>query len=80
MLMFQQIINTLVLNFSLPPFPSLHPAFTLLSSVRFLSGDEKSQDGRYPQPANQHLRSHRSPYHHGDHLKAQSSVQLTNQQ
>ncbi|XP_043077694.1 microtubule organization protein AKNA [Puntigrus tetrazona] len=51
--------------------------------VHFLSGDKKAQDGLYP--ANQQLRSHRSPslrvpYHHGDHLKAQSSFQLTNQQ
>lgn len=64
---------------------SLHPAFIHLTSFCFLSGDEKAQDGQYPHPANQQIRSHRSPslhvpYHHGDHLEAQSSVQLTNQQ
>ncbi|KAK7143298.1 hypothetical protein R3I93_014454 [Phoxinus phoxinus] len=53
--------------------------------VHFLSGEEKAQDNQYPQPANLQLRSHRSPsfhvpYHHEDHLEAQSSVQLTNHQ
>ncbi|XP_026052257.1 AT-hook-containing transcription factor isoform X1 [Carassius auratus] len=69
-------------NSNLLPWPSSLTSQSEHGSdhVHFLSGDEKSQDGRYPQPANQHLRSHRSPYHHGDHLKAQSSVQLTNQQ
>ncbi|XP_067280367.1 microtubule organization protein AKNA isoform X2 [Pseudorasbora parva] len=48
-------------------------------------GEEKAQDSQCPQPANLQLSSHRSssfyaPYHHGDHLKAQSSFQLTNHQ
>ncbi|XP_016407422.1 AT-hook-containing transcription factor-like [Sinocyclocheilus rhinocerous] len=74
-------------NSTLLPWPSSLTSQSEHGSdqVRFLSGDEKSQDGQYPQPANQQLRSHRSPslhvpYHHGDHLEAQSSVQLTNQQ
>uniref|UniRef100_A0A8C1LA80 AT-hook transcription factor n=1 Tax=Cyprinus carpio TaxID=7962 RepID=A0A8C1LA80_CYPCA len=69
-------------NSTLLPWPSSLSSQSEHGSdhVRFLSGDEKSQDGQYPQLANQQLRSHRSPYHHGDHLEAQSSVQLTNQQ
>ncbi|XP_016141638.1 AT-hook-containing transcription factor isoform X2 [Sinocyclocheilus grahami] len=74
-------------NSTLLPWPSSLTSQSEHGSdqVRFLSGDEKSQDGQYPQPANQQLRSHRSPSlhvpnHHGDHLKAQSSIQLTNQQ
>ncbi|XP_051533350.1 microtubule organization protein AKNA-like isoform X2 [Myxocyprinus asiaticus] len=52
--------------------------------VHSLSG-EKAWNSCYTQPANQQLSSHRIPslhvpYHHGNHLKAQSSVQLTNHQ
>ncbi|KAI4902648.1 hypothetical protein NFI96_028708 [Prochilodus magdalenae] len=48
-----------------------------------LSGEEVRQGDQYTQPASQngcYLRSPSPavPYHHGDHLKAQSSVQLTN--
>ncbi|KAK2872498.1 hypothetical protein Q8A67_022395 [Cirrhinus molitorella] len=74
-------------NSTLLPWPSSLTSQSEHGSdqVHFLSGDEKAQDGQYPHPANQQLRSHRSPslhvpYHHGDHLKAQSSVQLTNHQ
>ncbi|XP_058613182.1 microtubule organization protein AKNA isoform X2 [Onychostoma macrolepis] len=69
-------------NSTLLPWPS---SLTSQSEHGSDQGDEKAQDDQYPQPSNQQLRSHRSPslhvpYHHGDHLKAQSSVQLTNQQ
>ncbi|XP_072518045.1 microtubule organization protein AKNA isoform X2 [Salminus brasiliensis] len=52
-------------------------------SAQSLSGEEARQDDQYTQPANQnssYLKSPSSavPYRHGDHLKAQSSVQLTN--
>ncbi|XP_051959908.1 microtubule organization protein AKNA [Xyrauchen texanus] len=73
------------------PDCTLHPWASSLTSlehssdqVHSLSG-EKAQDNRYTQPTNQQLRSHRIPslhvpYHHSNHLKAQSSVQLTNHQ
>lgn len=52
-------------------------------SAQSLSGEEARQDDQYTQPANQNGSYLRSPspavpYRHGDHLKAQSSVQLTN--
>ncbi|KTF83029.1 hypothetical protein cypCar_00011437 [Cyprinus carpio] len=68
---------------ALLPWPS---SLTSQSEHGSDQGDEKAQDGQYAHPANQQIRSHSSspslhvPYHHGDHLEAQSSVQLTNQQ
>ncbi|XP_036444979.1 microtubule organization protein AKNA [Colossoma macropomum] len=53
------------------------------SSAQSLSGEEVRQGDQYTPPASQNGCYLRSPspamlYHHGDHLKAQSSVQLTN--
>ncbi|KAL7854107.1 hypothetical protein AOLI_G00209510 [Acnodon oligacanthus] len=52
-------------------------------SAQSLSGEDVRQDDQYTKPSSQNGCYLRSPapamlYHHGDHLKAQSSVQLTN--
>ncbi|XP_065100185.1 microtubule organization protein AKNA isoform X2 [Paramisgurnus dabryanus] len=69
-----------------PETPLQHWPTNLTSQSEHWSdqGEEKAQEKPYPQPANQHFcfqrgHSRRVPHHHAD-LKAQSSVQLTNQQ
>ncbi|XP_017570103.1 microtubule organization protein AKNA isoform X2 [Pygocentrus nattereri] len=52
-------------------------------SAQSLSGEDVQQGDQYTKPSSQNGCYLRSPssamlYHHGDHLKAQSSVQLTN--
>ncbi|XP_077088847.1 microtubule organization protein AKNA isoform X3 [Siphateles boraxobius] len=70
-------------NSTIPPWPSSLTSQSDHGSDH--AGEEKTQDSQYQKPANLLLRSHRSPsfhvpYHHEDHLEAQTSVQLTNHQ